>query len=173
MLIPTFTGTVLDTDGTPLSGGQIQVLVDAEPVTIYADASFSTPLPNPVTLNSAGIAPAIFVDEPEVQVILLKGNVILREVTCSQAEAAFVELPVFGAPQVPNGKIYTYIGGSFSIPAVTYKDALGTEENENPVLLDGAGSANTSFFVPEASCITFLLTDEDGTPLVTLDGVKS
>ena len=174
MLIPTFTGTVLDTDGTPLSGGQIQVLVDGEPITIYADSSFSTPLPNPVTLDSFGVAPAIFVDEPQVQVRLLKEDTILQEVTYTEPAAPFVELPVFQTEQLlPNGKVFTYIGGSFSIPAVTYKDELGSKENDNPVLLNQNGALGVSFFVPAGSCINFVLTTEDGTPMVTLDGVKS
>jgi len=69
------------------------------------------------------------------------------------------------------GKLFTYIGTSYSIMAATSSDA-GYTPNANPIVLDSSGRVTTPIWLVIGSEYRFMLTKADGTTVLqTTDGI--
>lgn len=70
-----------------------------------------------------------------------------------------------GAP-LAGGKLFFYVGGSFSVQKTTYSDASGTIENSNPIVLDSSGRIETDIFLTEAEPYNMAITLPNGTTIL-------
>ena len=64
------------------------------------------------------------------------------------------------------GKLFFYIGGSFSVQKTTYSDSAGTIPNSNPIVLDSSGRANVTIFLTENEPYNMAITMPDGTTIL-------
>lgn len=60
------------------------------------------------------------------------------------------------------GKVFTYVGGSFSTLATSYANYNGSTQNANPVVLDASGRIPPIFLETE-TYYNLVLTDSSGT----------
>lgn len=168
MLLPTFTGSIVDPSTGQAIQGQLRVFLGSNLANIFADPDLTVPLPNPVQLNSLGQAPGIYTTPGTFTVQVLRDGAVWEEATYTPG----VEVVVFQGQQLngsglPNagGHVFTYMDDSFSVLTPTFKDTALTEVNENPSRLSNTGHVQTRFFTQPGRKVNFVLTDAGGTVL--------
>ena len=64
------------------------------------------------------------------------------------------------------GKVFAYVGGSFSTLALTYSDNAGTVPNANPIVLDSSGRMPVEMWLVQGQTYNIALTLADGTTVL-------
>lgn len=70
-----------------------------------------------------------------------------------------------GAP-LAGGKLFFYVGGSFSVQKNTYSDSSGTIPNTNPIVLDSSGRPEVDIFLTVAEPYNMAITLPNGTTIL-------
>lgn len=63
------------------------------------------------------------------------------------------------------GKIYTYVGGSFSVKSTTYSNYQGTIAHANPIVLDSAGRVPGTIWIVAGQRYNIVVTRSNGTTI--------
>ena len=64
------------------------------------------------------------------------------------------------------GKIFTYVGGSFTVQKTTYSNYTGTIANSNPIVLDSSGRLTTEVWLVSGENYNIQLTMPNGTTVL-------
>lgn len=70
------------------------------------------------------------------------------------------------------GFIYTYVGGTWDAPQITYAESTGTTENTNPIELDSAGRMTTGLWLEDGFTYNFTLTDAFDTVIKSFENIQ-
>ena len=64
------------------------------------------------------------------------------------------------------GKLFFYVGGSFTVQKTTYSDSAGTVPNSNPIVLDSSGRPTVDIFITESEPYNMTVSMPDGTTIL-------
>ena len=154
-----------------VAGGTLTVLEGEQLALLFADLVGSTPISNPVQLDSSGSCPAFYAAVGTYDLELRSPEGYLpRTWTVSNSGAALQELELFqgtntymGLP-LEGGLVWSFLPGSFSKLAPLY-DEEG-DPLPNPVGINSNGTLQHRLFLPLDTGRNLVLTKLDGTTVI-------
>lgn len=143
----TLSSRALDANGNTLAGAQLAFYVTgtSTPATVYSSSALTTPLTNPVTADSGGLFPAIYLDPGVTYRAILKSSagVTLSDIDPIGSTLASSLAATAGAGLVGYSQSVTYAPGTFGRSLQTRSVNITDAPYNAPV--DGTTAADTAF----------------------------